>query len=1660
MRVATWILVAVVAAACGDEGELTPDAGTSPPPAPVPSGELRGRVVVEDAAGARTPAPFLLLLLEPGEHAILTDAEGRFVVTGLSSGRHLLHGELDVDADGRVDLGFHRRDIVLAANAGLDLGDVVAAGLGDVEGRVLRDAVPQPGAFVVLTPDGAARPAERVVATDADGAFRFRGLIPGSYTLRALLVGPPSFGVEQDVEVPASAIGRADVMLANLPAEQATVRGTATGSDAAGLEITLVAADGTTSADVASGGAFAMQVSPGLYTARATIDADDTVPATVPTLLVFGDVDLGALVVRVEPASVRDLDRDGVVASADTDDDGDGCLDASEPVATRRDARSCTDLDADGFGDGIDVDDDGDAIADPLDGCATRFDPPGLARPQGCAPYPSLTAWLEAPSSVRVDEGFLARLHVEGGVGEAEVALTFTGPEEAEGTAFERESGIWQLEAETPGTWSVRATISDDVQVHVVEAVVIVEAPPIDVVVVPPTAVEPGAEVVLSAVLHEPLTGAVFDWQEIDGDLVDIVAGSDTPAVTLHARVAGTARFSVHVTKGARSGEASVELVVRAVPIPVSLPARIETTVGEPVAASAQLGEELSDVTWEWSGENALQVTGTGASVQVVATGAGDHVLRAVAKTSQRQGETGTVVRAHPIGVVSFDGPAGQSVGFSRTYPITITPAMREPVVTYALHAGASAGAEVSPAGTSFEFRASALGTWLVDVEAREGVRVARGTITVSVDSEPLAVTVARTPQPIAYAGTEVVLTASSAGLSDPAQASWSWTARGNNPAQPALTGATTHELRFLPPVAGTYRFDLSVRAGPRGATVPVEVVVESRDAIGVSAWWYGNRVGKLLELDSEIRKWSEDAVWTWTQDPGNPAQLTLRRPTESKAVASVTVPGLYRFTVHVTSQGRTGSKTVEVEVLAADEPRPELTIYGWDATFVLGEELGLSLDSNQNVDIASTVWSADPANPAPAEIAWEEPWEVEFVPTVAGTYRFRADVTTSAGETSHVVIDVLVVPQLRVDAGLVATAVAGGPIKLGATSDTTDSVEWSWFSLQRPSGAPSVSFVNRNLASVSTSNAAVVGQYRFEVSATSYSSYGSAVVVVDVQPAAGTMSFELPSTLRGAVGRPVRARVVQRNALDPTFTWTQAATDPIRVDLAGASAAEMSFVPAQVGTYHFDVTARDFSGTSISGQVTVVVDQVLPELRIDGAASLPPVPVLNSAQRLWLCDSPRNDVVSYTWERASGAIDGEVVIDGPWIAFRLASSAHPISAWRCTARTSSGATFSVVRPLVVTLNQFLNNEVVRFARLSSGPLPDCTRRPLPSGCLGTFDDPYPTLARALQDYPTTLVALAGEESSTVPLATSNTNILGGVDPTTFEMAPARHPSVLRFTDVDTTAVLLASNGTRLEGFEVHVAPKATSTAEITVIEAANASIVSRNSIEVVAGTQAVTAIRTSTGGNPSLAQVTQNRVRIVGGSGSGAIVDRCRGSLVAHNAVEVDATSALAAGLRVDCSGTHVRKPMFVANNVVFMGSANAGYAVDGAPATDAGHRFAGNWFSGTGPFVTASLLSPARSLTTPAQINAGFAAGGLDGGGNTNDSACFSPSGTSRWANGVNPGSSCAGAAVRPKPATLTTPELLSLSADADGTIRALATGWAAPDGNGTLDIGPDEK
>ncbi|MFP2911645.1 collagen binding domain-containing protein, partial [Pyxidicoccus sp. 3LFB2] len=142
---------------------------------PAPTGSVSGYVV-----RAHSTEPIAGATVSVGESpgvAVLTNAEGYFVIPGLPAGGYTLTATRAGFSSASVAVGIQANQVTLAGQLVLD----VASQTGLVRGRVLDSTTAGALASVQVSLEGAS---QRSVLTNAAGDFDFGPLAPGLYAIR------------------------------------------------------------------------------------------------------------------------------------------------------------------------------------------------------------------------------------------------------------------------------------------------------------------------------------------------------------------------------------------------------------------------------------------------------------------------------------------------------------------------------------------------------------------------------------------------------------------------------------------------------------------------------------------------------------------------------------------------------------------------------------------------------------------------------------------------------------------------------------------------------------------------------------------------------------------------------------------------------------------------------------------------------------------------------------------------------------------------------------------------------------------------------------------------------------------------------------------------------------------------------------------------------------------------------------------------------------------------------------------------------------------------------------------------------------------------------------------------------------------------------------
>jgi hypothetical protein len=202
------------------------DLGLPDVPAPSTGGAITGRMVVEDASGARLPAQGRVELLRRSDR-VQASQDGLFVLIPPQEAWQAL---FRVDCDEATGVCAKQKlvssaDLPLVTGVDLSLGDVVLSTNGDARGRVLLADAPGAGALnvTIYVPGSPFR-----TETGSDGTFKLPYLPEGTMTVAAFLAGYEPVAIPGVKIAAGTTTGLADITL--VPASAAITKGSITGS--------------------------------------------------------------------------------------------------------------------------------------------------------------------------------------------------------------------------------------------------------------------------------------------------------------------------------------------------------------------------------------------------------------------------------------------------------------------------------------------------------------------------------------------------------------------------------------------------------------------------------------------------------------------------------------------------------------------------------------------------------------------------------------------------------------------------------------------------------------------------------------------------------------------------------------------------------------------------------------------------------------------------------------------------------------------------------------------------------------------------------------------------------------------------------------------------------------------------------------------------------------------------------------------------------------------------------------------------------------------------------------------------------------------------------------------------------------------------------------
>lgn len=252
---------------------------------------------------------------------------------------------------------------------------------------------------------------------------------------------------------------------------------------------------------------------------------------------------------------------------------------------------------------------------------------------------------------------------------------------------------------------------------------------------------------------------------------------------------------------------------------------------------------------------------------------------------------------------------------------------------------------------------------------------------------------------------------------------SYLWSQIGTTPAAVAISNVTSETASFIPTVAGTYAFGLTVTATSAAGTTTVtgttQVVATASGAVttnfalsanaGPAQSVAPNAVATLT--GSQVTQGSSTGVtyaYAWRQVGVTPALVTLSSASTTTATFVPTVAGVYEFQLTVTATLADGSTRTATS-------NSQVIVGGIGNTFTVSAGDAKAVAINTAATMAGAVstqgtfsgtsfsysWSQVGASPVAVLVSNATSLTASFVPTVVGTYTFEITVTAVQGGVS-----------------------------------------------------------------------------------------------------------------------------------------------------------------------------------------------------------------------------------------------------------------------------------------------------------------------------------------------------------------------------------------------------------------------------------------------------------------------------------------------------------------------------------------------------------------------------------------------------------------------------------------------------------------------------------
>lgn len=678
--------------------------------------------------------------------------------------------------------------------------------------------------------------------------------------------------------------------------------------------------------------------------------------------------------------------------------------------------------------------------------------------------------------------------------------------------------------------------------------------------------------------------------------------------------------------------------------IPVS--AYVGRSVNLNMPFSVNPGTTVANIKYKWTAATGnpatLSILGsTSSSASVIPTAAGQYSFN-VAITADVNGysETATgvvVVEVHATNVVDLISAGDTQIVASGTVvKLTGAIANQDPSMTYESSWSQLSNSAGGPVVVSLLNKNSANATFIspstagtygfeykvVKTLADGSQAITTAQTSVVVQANPNGVFTVSAGDVQSVSTGDVVSLKGTVGVQNgPANVSYvyNWTQVGASPVAVALANASTPNASFIPTIAGTYAFNLTVSVStPSGVTTVsgnTQVVVTAVSVPVVNFALTANagpmQAVSLNTITTLTGSQTSQGITTgvtyayqWVQNGLTPAVVALSNSNSPSATFFPTVPGVYEFRLTVVAtlpDLSTRTASAIAQVIVGSPNASTFSVSAGDAQVVaLGSASSMKGTVVTQGDFTgatfSYAWTQVGSAPASVIVSNANALTASFVPTVAGTYTFQLTVTAlqngvstshsaqtqvstsgSPGAVSTFAISASAGSAQSVLANVVTT-LQGAMATQGTATGVT--YTYAWTQIGSTPAAVTVSNANNLTASFFPT---VDGVYGFRLTitatlpdATTQTAVSETQVIVGGMGTAFTVSAGDAQVVKVSTAATMKGAVVTQGTLSGavfSYAWTQVGATPAVVTPSNANSLTASFVPTVVGTYTFMLT-------------------------------------------------------------------------------------------------------------------------------------------------------------------------------------------------------------------------------------------------------------------------------------------------------------------------------------------------------------------------------------------------------------------------------------------------------------------------------------------------------